>query len=232
MMWNFSYYTSPLIVTFLYRRGYFVAESITTIGKLSTGIGLLVVISLCMRGIGRSQTKVYAKFLKALEAAKVNTTSEEKKNALRLYDFEFKDWPVDFFVRDVSGDKKKTNIIVAPSRNKPLWISSLPCEIAAYVAIHTFGIRMIYPGSVKLIQSYLSIEKRVTFIPYIFYITFLINVDPMLIQGRTKLIEEETGKRYKLQSIDNNDVDTVFIDNRPNGARGKTLVICSEGKFS
>lgn len=52
----------------------------------------------------------------------------------------------------------------------------------------------------------------------------------MLIQGRTKLIQEEKGKRYKLQSIDNNDVDTIFIDNRSNGIRGKTLVICSEGK--
>lgn len=109
-----------------------------------------------MRGIGRSQTKVYTKFLKALEAAKANVSSEEKKNALRLYDFEFKDWPNDFSVREVSGEKKKKNLTVVPARNKPLWISSLPCEIAAYVAIHTFGIRMIYPGSVKLIQSYLS----------------------------------------------------------------------------
>lgn len=101
MMWNIGYYTSPLIVTFLYRRGYFVAESITTFGKISTGIGLLVVISLCMRGIGRSQTKVYAKFLKALDHAKANARSEEAKNALRLFDFEFKDWPVDFSVKDV-----------------------------------------------------------------------------------------------------------------------------------
>lgn len=77
------------------------AESITTFGKISTGIGLLVVISLCMRGFGRSQNKVYAKFLKALDAAKANARSEEAKNALRLFDFEFKDWPVDFSVKDV-----------------------------------------------------------------------------------------------------------------------------------
>lgn len=51
----------------------------------------------------------------------------------------------------------------------------------------------------------------------------------MLLQGRIKLIEEEKGRRYKLRSKDNNDVDTLFVDNRENGLNGKTLVICSEG---
>lgn len=70
---------------------------------------------------------------------------------------------------------------------------------------------MIYPGSVKLIQSFLH---------------------PVLVQGRAKLVEEEHAKRYKLRTVDNNDVDTIFVDNR-NGSdaniNGKTLVICSEG---
>ena len=101
MMWNISYYTSPLIITFLYRRGYFIAESITTFAKLSTGIGLLVVISLCMRGIGRSQNKCYASFFKSLEAAKINPKDGEAKRNLRLFDFEFKDWPVDYTVARV-----------------------------------------------------------------------------------------------------------------------------------
>lgn len=100
MMWNISFYTSPLILTFLYRRGYFVAESVSSFAKISTGIGLLVVISLCMRGIGRSQTKIYSKFVKSLEAAKANAKDEDIKNQLRLFDFEFKDWPVDFCAKD------------------------------------------------------------------------------------------------------------------------------------
>lgn len=99
-MWNISYYTSPLIITFLYRRGYFVAESITSFAKVSTGIGLLVVISLCMRGYGRSTTPSYRNFVKALELVKQNAT---QKNKLRAYDFEFKDWPVDFDVKEVNG---------------------------------------------------------------------------------------------------------------------------------
>lgn len=100
---------------------------------------------------------------------------------------------------------------IASNRPKPLWISTLPCEILAYIAIHTFGIRMIYPGSVKLIQAFLH---------------------PTLVEGRAKLHAEEHGKRYKLKTIDDNDVDTFFVDNRgTNGtSNGKTLVICSEGK--
>lgn len=102
-MWNISYYTSPLIITFLYRRGYFVVESISSMAKVSTGIGLLVVISLCMRGIGRSQTRSYAKFAKALADVKNNPGNVDAKNKLRLFDFDFSDWPVDFNVRDVGG---------------------------------------------------------------------------------------------------------------------------------
>lgn len=102
-MWNISYYTSPLIITFLYRRGYFVAESITSFAKVSTGIGLLVVISLCMRGFGRSSNASYRNFVKALEQAKENAANQILKDKIRMYDFEFKDWPVDFNVKDVNG---------------------------------------------------------------------------------------------------------------------------------
>lgn len=112
LMWNIGYYTSPLIITFLYRRGYFVAESITSFAKVSTGIGLLVVISLCMRGFGRSSSPIYRNFVKALEDAKANTTSQSLKDKLRMYDFEFKDWPVDFNVKDVSGWDKRNRYIL------------------------------------------------------------------------------------------------------------------------
>lgn len=61
---------------------------------------------------------------------------------------------------------------------------------------------------------------------------FLFNVwvaGPMLIQGRAKLIEQDHAKRYKLRSIDDNDVDTIFVDNRGKSTFGGTVVICSEG---
>lgn len=67
---------------------------------------------------------------------------------------------------------------------------------------------MIYPGSIKLIQSYLR---------------------PMLIQGRAKLFEQDNGRRYKLETIESLEVDTIFVDNRNRSVNGQTLVICSEG---
>lgn len=71
---------------------------------------------------------------------------------------------------------------------------------------------MLYPGSIRLLQSFLH---------------------PILVQGRAKLIEEESATRYKLRTIDGNDVDTILIDQRANvtekNNNGRTLVICSEG---
>ncbi|XP_055910639.1 phosphatidylserine lipase ABHD16A [Eupeodes corollae] len=212
MMWNIGYYSSPLIVTFLYRRGYLVADSISSLAKFTTSIGIIVVLSMCMRGIGRSQSRSYNKLVKALEQARSSNNSEEAKKSLRLFDFDFKYWSVDFDVLNLQyEDGKKispTSSSKRTPRQKPFWFSSLPCEIAAYIAIHTFGIRMIYPGSVKLLQSYLR---------------------PMLVAGRAKLIEEEHGMRYKVKTVDRNDIDTVFVDNRNKSINGKTIVICSEG---
>lgn len=111
-----------------------------------------------------------------------------------------------------SDETKRYDVTLNKKTSKPFWISTLPCEIAAYVAIHTFGIRMLFPGSIRLLQSFLH---------------------PILVQGRAKLVEEESAIRYKLKTIDGNDIDTIFIDNRSNvtdnKSNGKTLVICSEG---
>lgn len=103
LVWNISYYTSPLIITFLYRRGYFVAESITSFAKVSTGIGLLVIISLCMRGFGRASSPSYRSFIKALDQAKANVSNQNVKDKLRTFDFDFKEWPADFNVKDING---------------------------------------------------------------------------------------------------------------------------------
>jgi hypothetical protein len=100
-MWSLGYYTSPLIVTILYKKGFFVAESIPSLAKFSTGIGIIVVISLFMRGIGRFQNTTYVKFAKCLENVKLNNKNADSKKQIRLYDFEFSDWPVDFSISEV-----------------------------------------------------------------------------------------------------------------------------------
>lgn len=107
-MWNIGFYTSPLLATFLYRRGYFVMDSIATLAKISTSIGIIVVISMVMRGLGRTQSASYTKMIKAMEQLKSPKTEEEGKRALRLFDFEFKSWAVDFDVKSLQRFCRRT----------------------------------------------------------------------------------------------------------------------------
>lgn len=56
-----------------------------------------------MRGFGRASTPSYRTFIKALDQAKANASNQNLKDKLRMYDFDFKDWPVDFNIKDVNG---------------------------------------------------------------------------------------------------------------------------------
>uniref|UniRef100_A0A1L8D930 Putative conserved plasma membrane protein n=1 Tax=Nyssomyia neivai TaxID=330878 RepID=A0A1L8D930_9DIPT len=206
MMWNIGYYTSPLIITFLYRRGYFVVESISSLAKISTGLGILVAVSLCIRGIGRSQSPSYVKFAKILNIVKNNTKNEAARKQLQEFDFDFKEWPVDWSVEEANGASPSPRTVQQSPQIKGNF-TRFPLEVIAYIAVHTFGLKMIYPGSIKIMQSYFQ---------------------PMLIQGRTKL-HEDGGERFKLLTKDKNEIDTFFVDNRGKSPNGKTLVISSEG---
>lgn len=48
-------------------------------------------------------------------------------------------------------------------------------------------------------------------------------------QGRSRLVDLFNGERFKIQTADNNEVDTMFIDRRNKSPNGNTLVICCEG---
>lgn len=101
MAYSISFYTSPFICTFLYRRNYFVTESISSVAKLTTGIGIIYILSVFMRGVGRSQSPAYVRFMKALEISKTSAT--DSKRLLSLFDFDFKYWKVDFDVKSIEG---------------------------------------------------------------------------------------------------------------------------------
>lgn len=176
--------------------------------KISTGIGIIVVLSYCIRGIGRSRNETYRRFVKDLEEAKANYNDPASKKKLRKYDFEFEQWPVDWSMNSIrTKDNKSRKAVAITARGSINWIS--PCSIAAYVAIHSFGLRMIYPGSIKLIQKFLH---------------------PMLVQGRAKMVLVDQAVRNKVATFDGNEIDTIFIDNRSSKSEhGKTLVITAEG---
>ncbi|CAH2034996.1 unnamed protein product, partial [Iphiclides podalirius] len=129
--------------------------------------------------------------------------------SLRKYDFEFYKWPVSYSL---------------PSHKRNIWLDTNPfkqcanselstirrttLQLLAYAAVHTFGMVLIYPGILHLIQNSLW------------------NV---LVMGRAQLVENYNGKRAKLQTADGNAIDTMFVDNRQSSNRGNILVICCEG---
>jgi hypothetical protein len=77
-MWNVGLYSSPILATVLYRRGYFVFDGIMTIAKFLTGIGLILAASYCLRGIGRASNHTYVSFLNSLTAAKKELNKDTK----------------------------------------------------------------------------------------------------------------------------------------------------------
>lgn len=89
---------------------------------------------------------------------------------------------------------------------------------------------MMYPGSVKLLQSYMSRTTYIKLKIIRIYNILRFLLGPMLVTGRGKLIEEENARRFKVRTLDANDIDTIFVDNRYRNVNGKILVICSEGK--
>lgn len=209
MIFGLAKYGSPLITFYFYKKGYFAAEYLGHFVKFSTGITVIVLLSYCIRGYGRSQSEIYRKFIKDLQEAKVNPQDPGNKKKVRNYDFEFEHWPIDWSAKSLST-KENTSRDLMPiksERSNVNWFS--PCSVAAYIAIHTFGLKMIYPGSIGLIQKYLH---------------------QMLVQGRAKLVLENKGVRNKIQTLDGNEIDTMFVDNRNTRYdNGKTLVITAEG---
>ncbi|KAF5269500.1 hypothetical protein FQA39_LY08689 [Lamprigera yunnana] len=209
VMWKLGVYTSPLLIAILYRKGYFTPDGLVMLSKFATSLGFILVISYCVRSFGRATNPTYHKFIHTLQDAQTNMSSSIKKELSR-YEFEFFAWPVEYTWHDIDVDTSKHIEISKPifNRNSFQSFMSIPCQIIGYIAVHTFGIRLIYPGSLSILQLVL---------------------DSTLLQGRSKLIQFNGGIRYKLGTRENNDVDCIFIDKRGATPNGNTLVICCEG---
>ncbi|GAB6024577.1 Protein abhd16a [Chamberlinius hualienensis] len=212
IVWRITLYTSPLIVTILFRKNYFNRYRLINCMKFSVALGVFFVGSVIIRGIGRYANPEYNKFLLALNNAKANLCTNTKKELSR-YDFSFWAWPVEFRADGgVKGEKAKPIKKLPKKSSKTIveMIKSLPCQILSYVVAHTVGRRLLYPGSLQLLQS---------------------AMESYLSQGRLKIIEEFNGERFKLLTRDHNEIDAMFVDQRinPEFANGDTLVICCEG---
>ncbi|XP_076436481.1 phosphatidylserine lipase ABHD16A-like [Babylonia areolata] len=213
--WSISWWSSPVIMTVLYRRGYFSHEGMVSLSKFLFSVGVVYAGAFCLRGLGRLTNPDYTLFINILIQVLQSPTASAKR-ALHHYDFEFWAWPVDFKWNETSESKGervgRSKIQAAVDRRqKSPWLAALPVRALSYCAIHTFGRRMVYPGATSLMQTLIG---------------------NMLNQGRASLIEEKKGKRAKVLTEDNNEIDTMFVDRRRPGSghsHGNTLVVCCEG---
>uniref|UniRef100_A0A3Q3RPB7 Abhydrolase domain containing 16A, phospholipase n=1 Tax=Mastacembelus armatus TaxID=205130 RepID=A0A3Q3RPB7_9TELE len=189
-LWSLSYYSSPLLLCYLYRKGYICSSKLVPVSQYVGTVLVCLLGVACLRGWGRWKNSEYLQFISILEETKRNHTPANKKK-LRCYDFDFPHWPADFSWTEVS--------------NPVMSVFS----VSSFLIAHTFGRRMLYPGSVGLLQKAMR---------------------PMLQQGQARLIEEFDGQRNKLVACDGNEIDTMFVDRRKDeGQNGQTLVICCEG---
>uniref|UniRef100_A0A7N9ICI7 Phosphatidylserine lipase ABHD16A n=1 Tax=Macaca fascicularis TaxID=9541 RepID=A0A7N9ICI7_MACFA len=222
VFWSISYYSSPFAFFYLYRKGYLSLSKVVPFSHYAGTLLLLLAGVACLRGIGRWTNPQYRQFITILEATHRNQSSENKRQ-LANYNFDFRSWPVDFHWEEPSSRKESrggpSRRGVALLRPEPLHrgtadtllnrVKKLPCQITSYLVAHTLGRRMLYPGSVYLLQKALM---------------------PVLLQGQARLVEECNGRRAKLLACDGNEIDTMFVDRRGTAQpQGQKLVICCEG---
>ncbi|XP_076286304.1 phosphatidylserine lipase ABHD16A isoform X2 [Lasioglossum baleicum] len=217
-IWSISLYTIPLVATFFYQRNNPLTDNVYLLCKFIAGAGIILVASLAARGCSRANNPTYLKFLKTLNDANARYNTENKQE-LQKYEFEFWAWPVDFKIAEVEREKPREKltlekIAVSSGRIKRQtnkeFVFRLPCKLLSCIVAHTFAIKMIYPGSISVIN-------------WAFRST--------LLKGRIDLIKQG-GERYKLLSADNNQIDTMLVDRRNKTNEGHILVITCEGNCS
>ncbi|XP_061216346.1 phosphatidylserine lipase ABHD16A isoform X3 [Neopsephotus bourkii] len=217
VLWSISYYASPLAVFYLYRKGLLTMSRVIPMSHCAATVVLLLAGVACLRGIGRWSNPQYVEFISVLEDSHRLGTPEVKRK-LAHYTFDFRSWPIDFRWDSTGvpwGGSRDVPLLRTPPGHRGAArgflgaLRKVPCRLASLLLAHTLGRRMLFPGSVRLLQKALL---------------------PSLLQGQARLVEECGGQRAKLLACDGNEIDTMFIDRRHRaGPHGSTLVICCEG---
>ncbi|XP_069042646.1 phosphatidylserine lipase ABHD16A-like [Lepisosteus oculatus] len=137
-LWSLSYYTSPLLAWYLYRKGYVCSSRLVPVSQyLGTLLVLLLGVA-CLRGIGRWTNPEYVQFISILEENR-RSRSPESKRRLACFDFEFCAWPVDFSWSEAGSRKDLSRGGVPLLKTEPRHrgaadsvlstIQKLPCQV-------------------------------------------------------------------------------------------------------
>ncbi|GMR43101.1 hypothetical protein PMAYCL1PPCAC_13296, partial [Pristionchus mayeri] len=190
---GFARLFSPLIIGYAYSRGFITTPS--SLYGLARIIALAVTSAYLSRFVGRYLDNEYMRFIDVWKKA---FTDPDARNELKRYDYALAGAPADF----VAQPNDKLWFLPADSSvsRNPLF------KLIAYGAVHSFGIRMLYPGATGLLNLLLGGSLR---------------------QARKLAIQSKSAKRAVLKSARGDYVDTLF--KRGSGSLASTLVICSEG---
>uniref|UniRef100_A0A8C5ACD6 Abhydrolase domain containing 16A, phospholipase n=1 Tax=Gadus morhua TaxID=8049 RepID=A0A8C5ACD6_GADMO len=184
VLWSLSYYSSPLLLCYLYKKGEFGLVKFVPVSQYVGTVLICLLGVVCLRGENQIPIKAL-RFGERLDNGGFNDAVHDLRGHLILHYPSYTRFSE--CQRDLSTSRPSCSFLIA----------------------HSFGRRMLYPGSVGLLQKFMR---------------------PMLQQGQAKLIEEFNGQRNKLVACDGNEIDTMFVDRRADGRPGgSTLVICCEG---
>lgn len=215
-MFSFSKWASPFIILYLYRHGYCTnPNNMVVVVRFMSGAAAIYLFAMVIRGFGRYMDSDYKLFQQHLTLATANPTPSNLR-MLNCYDFEQWARPYDFDTsqtgvkRSNTGNLNKLTLSESTETNVTIVqkILHFPMLLMGYVFFNFIGRALVYPGATWLVNR----MNRATLISY-----------------RAKLVEDDGAVRARVKTVDNNGIDTIFIDNRNKTQNGSTLVICCEG---
>lgn len=162
-------------------------------------------LSHVFRGVSRSINPTYKEFIRSYKTTVAVKEHHRDEDAARMvleareqlrqkYDYQFEKWPVDFHWSEgkYAHDRPAKLLPVSDASYENLTEAPL-MQGVSWIIAHTIARCLLYPGSMRILSKLLEFN---------------------LITGRNFLIEKFNAKRYKLLARDNNQIDSIFIDNR------------------
>ena len=207
---NMAYYFSPVILYNIYRQStdLFSLSTLQSSAKLMTLTVFILSPLYLTRALGRSINPDYQDFLRIL---KRDRTEAHTRNwqTLKRFDFDINSVPHAF-------DQTRSYIIPKnpthpPTQKYPIiryaLLYGILLDVWHYLLAHSLARAAVYPGSLSIVNSIVSIDCA---------------------QGRHKLIAQHGGLRGKIKCNSGHSVDTIHV--KSNGTLyADTLVICCEG---
>ncbi|KAI1721337.1 alpha/beta hydrolase fold domain-containing protein [Ditylenchus destructor] len=201
---NFCTAVSPILVPYVLHRYH-----VTAIFVGVKYVAAFMAIAFILRLVGRATNGEYRKFATLLVTSRNNPKNLGARNELKLYDYECFAAPADFVAKN---SHRASRYFVSVTDEPIMQPISEPLDslrkVLAYITAHTFGRRMLFPGSTALLKAVINgalVEKRKEYVMY------------------------QDGQRNILLTEDGNNIDSMFLDRRGKSDKGDTLVIAFEG---